>query len=85
LFGHRSDKVDGVDSITDKVSRLDIDTEKHPKPEPTTQNQSAAGVIECKCGMPLCICEAPAAKTDPVPMQVWFFYNDFRSFCHKWR
>jgi hypothetical protein len=35
--------------------------------------------------MPLCICEAPAAKTDPVPMQVWFFYNDFRSFCHKWR
>ncbi|XP_011002822.1 PREDICTED: hepatocyte growth factor-regulated tyrosine kinase substrate-like [Populus euphratica] len=65
----RSEKVDGVDSITDKVSRLDIDTEKHPKPEPTTQNQSAAGVIECKCGMPLCICEAPAAKTDPVPMQ----------------
>jgi hypothetical protein len=25
--------------------------------------------------MPLCICEAPAAKTDPVPKQVWFFYN----------
>ncbi|CAK7352698.1 unnamed protein product [Dovyalis caffra] len=60
---------EGVDSVTDKLSRLDIDAEKHPKPDPTTQHQSATGVIECKCGMPLCICEAPETKTDPVPMQ----------------
>ncbi|KAJ6330425.1 hypothetical protein OIU76_009099 [Salix suchowensis] len=61
--------VEGADSVTDKVSRLDIDVEKHPKLEPTTLQQSTLGDIECKCGMPLCICEAPTTKTDPVPMQ----------------
>ncbi|KAH8504678.1 hypothetical protein H0E87_012059 [Populus deltoides] len=61
--------VDGVDSVIDKVSRLDIDAEIHPKLEPTTLQQSTVGAIECKCGVPLCICEAPTAKTDPVPMQ----------------
>ncbi|PNT32936.1 hypothetical protein POPTR_006G217100v4 [Populus trichocarpa] len=61
--------VEGVDSVIDKVSRLDIDAEIHPKLEPTTLQQSTIGAIECKCGVPLCICEAPTAKTDPVPMQ----------------
>uniref|UniRef100_A0A6N2MPT5 FYVE-type domain-containing protein n=1 Tax=Salix viminalis TaxID=40686 RepID=A0A6N2MPT5_SALVM len=57
--------VEGADSVTDKVSRLDIDAEKHPKLEPTTLQQSTLGDIECKCGMPLCICVAPTTKTDP--------------------
>lgn len=84
LFLYRSEKVEyqvsveGVDSVIDKVSRLDIDAEIHPKLEPTTLQQSTIGAIECKCGVPLCICEAPTAKTDPVPMQVCFFYNGFR-------
>ncbi|KAJ6995419.1 hypothetical protein NC653_018017 [Populus alba x Populus x berolinensis] len=61
--------VEGVDSVIDKVSRVDIDAEIHPKLEPAIMQQSTVGAIECTCGMPLCICEAPTAKTDPVPMQ----------------
>ncbi|XP_074580446.1 uncharacterized protein LOC141836876 isoform X2 [Curcuma longa] len=33
----------------------------------TTSEESAAGVLECKCGMPLCICVAPTPE--PVPIQ----------------
>ncbi|XP_043811259.1 hepatocyte growth factor-regulated tyrosine kinase substrate isoform X2 [Manihot esculenta] len=60
----------GVNSVADKVSRLDIDTETDSKIEAATQNNSAAGVIECKCGMPLCICEAPAPTIDAPPLQM---------------
>ncbi|KAJ8750848.1 hypothetical protein K2173_016029 [Erythroxylum novogranatense] len=61
---------DGVDVITDEVSRLDIGTEVHARAETTVQhNPSSALVIECKCGMPLCICEAPVTTADPPPPQ----------------
>ncbi|XP_042408574.1 hepatocyte growth factor-regulated tyrosine kinase substrate-like isoform X1 [Zingiber officinale] len=34
-----------------------------------TSEESAAGVLECKCGMPLCICVAPTPEPVPIQMQ----------------
>ncbi|CAH1433428.1 unnamed protein product [Lactuca virosa] len=53
--------VNGVNSVTDSVSRLDIST-----PSNSNTNQSAA--VDCKCGMPLCICEVPS-NDDVAPVQ----------------
>jgi hypothetical protein len=70
---HRSGKgvpqasSDGVNSITDAVSELDIDASKRI---PTADNNLASGVKECKCGMPLCICVAPAPSSDALPQVV---------------
>ncbi|CAI9299145.1 unnamed protein product [Lactuca saligna] len=53
--------VNGVNSVTDSVSRLDIST-----PSNSNTNQTAA--VDCKCGMPLCICEVPS-NDDVAPVQ----------------
>ncbi|XP_065850777.1 uncharacterized protein [Euphorbia lathyris] len=72
----RSGKVDveassnAVNSVTDEVSRLDIHAEADSKTEAATQHHSTVTAIECKCGMPLCICEAPAPTTDARPLQM---------------
>lgn len=60
----------GVDIVSDTVSRLNIGDNIHPKTEPTVEHQPLRGVIECKCGMPLCICEAPAPSMEELPSQV---------------
>lgn len=52
--------VDGINYVTDSVSRLDMNTVIEPEPTPIP---AQLGAPECKCGMPLCICEAPA----PIP------------------
>ncbi|GMN42710.1 hypothetical protein TIFTF001_011925 [Ficus carica] len=39
------------------------------KPEPTAVHRPVSGVVDCKCGMPLCICEAPAPSVDALPLQ----------------
>jgi hypothetical protein len=73
---HRSGKdvrqtsSDGVNSITDAVSELDIDANVDSKRKPTADNNLASGVKECKCGMPLCICEAPPPSSSAVPQEV---------------
>ncbi|KAJ9168126.1 hypothetical protein P3X46_019688 [Hevea brasiliensis] len=61
---------DAVNSVTDKVSILDIGTETNSKTDTETQHYSVAGVIECKCGMPLCICEPPAPTVDAPHLQM---------------
>ncbi|XP_050219222.1 uncharacterized protein LOC126669720 [Mercurialis annua] len=61
---------DVIYSVTDEVSRLDIGEETCSKAESDIQSKSTAGVIECKCGMPLCICEAPAPPAEAVPIQM---------------
>uniref|UniRef100_A0A2P2JN13 Uncharacterized protein MANES_03G055100 n=1 Tax=Rhizophora mucronata TaxID=61149 RepID=A0A2P2JN13_RHIMU len=59
----------GVNAITDEVSRLDIGADAESKAERTVQHPSAASVVECKCGMPLCICQAPAPTNNALPLQ----------------
>ncbi|KAK7363368.1 hypothetical protein VNO77_05509 [Canavalia gladiata] len=60
---------DGINSITDTISKLDIDVNVDSKTISTTENKLVSGVKECKCGMPLCICEAPAPSSDDLPQQ----------------
>lgn len=59
-----------ADSVTDGVSSLTIDDDVKMKTEPTAEHRPVSGVVECKCGMPLCICEAPAPSVDVLPVQV---------------
>ncbi|CAJ2650064.1 unnamed protein product [Trifolium pratense] len=71
-FNNRSGKgvpqasSDGVHSVTDAVSELDIGASKII---PTADNNLASGVKECKCGMPLCICVASAPSSDALPQE----------------
>ena len=73
---HRSGKdvtqasSDGVNSVTDTISKLDIDANVDSKTIPTAENMPVSGIKECKCGMPLCICEAPAPFPAALPQQV---------------
>ncbi|KAL2534432.1 Ankyrin repeat family protein [Abeliophyllum distichum] len=60
----------GVNAIADSVSRLDINVVADTKSGPTAEKLPVPGILECKCGMPLCICEAPAPPTDSVTLQV---------------
>nr|AFK40074.1 unknown [Lotus japonicus] len=60
---------DGVNNITDTISKLDIDGNVDSKTLPSADNNPVSGIKECKCGMPLCICEAPAPSSDALPQQ----------------
>ena len=77
LFGCRSAKADpqpslgGVDYVTDEVSRLNIDAVMGSKTETTAEHQPVASIPDCKCRMPLCICESPVPTTDALPLKVW--------------
>lgn len=51
--------VNGINSVTESISSLDI---------ATSQSAAAAVVDDCKCGMPLCICEVPS-NDDVAPVQ----------------
>ncbi|XP_058215250.1 uncharacterized protein LOC131326476 isoform X2 [Rhododendron vialii] len=66
--------LDGVNLLTDGVSTLDISTGADSNPKCTAEKIPGIGTVECKCGMPLCICEAPAPSTDQV-----FLLNKFTS------
>ncbi|XP_047329557.1 zinc finger FYVE domain-containing protein 16 [Impatiens glandulifera] len=55
-----------VDSVKDTIAQLDINASLNLNPTPTSGPISALNIPECKCGMPLCICEAPAIPKDPV-------------------
>ncbi|CAM0906774.1 unnamed protein product [Alopecurus aequalis] len=56
-----------VSSAADSFSGLNLDQDDASSPTKNSAVQSAAAVIECKCGMPLCICEAP--KPEPAPVK----------------
>ncbi|EPS58612.1 hypothetical protein M569_16201, partial [Genlisea aurea] len=53
----------GIDAVADSFSSLDISKVSDTKPE-FTASSSPETISECRCGMPLCICEAsePPAK-----------------------
>lgn len=58
----------GVGFATDEVARLNINADVGSQTEATAKQQPVVSIPECKCGMPLCICESPAPKTDAVPL-----------------
>lgn len=55
---------DGIDASTDTLSGLDLNEVISPSKSENSSyvggNLSSSHTVECKCGMPLCICEAPA-------------------------
>ncbi|KAL5572267.1 hypothetical protein UlMin_021864 [Ulmus minor] len=71
--GNARTSTNGVESVTNTVSQLNIGNDAQIEAEPTASNKPSVAVPECKCGMPLCICEAAAAATAPsvdaLPMQ----------------
>ncbi|XP_022750032.1 uncharacterized protein LOC111299222 isoform X2 [Durio zibethinus] len=60
----------GVDSVTDEVFRLNISAVMVSKTEATAEHQPFSSIPDCKCGMPLCICESPAPTTDALPLKM---------------
>ncbi|THG19486.1 hypothetical protein TEA_007211 [Camellia sinensis var. sinensis] len=60
--------LDGVNLVTDTVSRLDVSAVPDSNPKPTAEQIPILGIVECKCGMPLCICEAPVPFRDAVTL-----------------
>ncbi|KAI9091656.1 hypothetical protein K1719_028099 [Acacia pycnantha] len=59
-------------NITNAISKLDIDADVNSKTAQTADCKAAVGIKECKCGMPLCICEAPPAPFSDAPPQQAF-------------
>ncbi|KAE8698417.1 RING-H2 finger protein ATL3-like [Hibiscus syriacus] len=59
----------GVDSVMDEVSRLD-NAVAGSQTDATVKPQPISSIPDCKCGMPLCICEAPAPATDAAPLKI---------------
>ncbi|XP_027088824.2 uncharacterized protein [Coffea arabica] len=59
----------GTTVVTDAISRLDINPVTEMEKEPPVDRASVQSTLECKCGMPLCICEAPAAPKEDVTSQ----------------
>ncbi|KAL1371687.1 hypothetical protein HN51_001934 [Arachis hypogaea] len=70
--GVRQASSGGVNSITDTISKIDIDANDDPKAIPTAGSTLALGIKECMCGMPLCICEseAPTPSSSAQPRQI---------------
>ncbi|KAL2338843.1 hypothetical protein Fmac_013289 [Flemingia macrophylla] len=60
---------DGVNTVTNTISKLDINANADSKSIPNANNTVVSSIRECKCGMPLCICEAPATSSDALPEQ----------------
>ncbi|GFP91960.1 putative ankyrin repeat protein pa3287 [Phtheirospermum japonicum] len=58
-----------VNVVRDSISRLDISTVSDTKPEVGPKKSPFPGILECKCGMPLCICEAPPPPKDSMQPQ----------------
>ncbi|XP_052182193.1 uncharacterized protein LOC127794923 isoform X2 [Diospyros lotus] len=59
----------GVNIVTDTVSRLDINAVSESNSKPNTEGIPVSGILECKCGMPLCICETPSPSRDAATFQ----------------
>ncbi|XP_062188230.1 vacuolar protein sorting-associated protein 27-like isoform X2 [Phragmites australis] len=56
-----------ISSATESFSGLNLGKEDLSSPTKNSSVQGATVLIECKCGMPLCICEAP--KPEPAPIK----------------
>ncbi|XP_068658950.1 uncharacterized protein [Aristolochia californica] len=58
-----------VETVTNNISSLDVSDDVDVQPKAPAA-PAPVNVPECKCGMPLCICEAPVPPTDPSLLQL---------------
>ncbi|XP_051150457.1 uncharacterized protein LOC127264908 [Andrographis paniculata] len=68
-----------VNVASDSISRLDLNRVSDTKTNISADNNYSSGVSECKCGMPLCICEAPAPKEAVLQQPLTTPYNPLHS------
>ncbi|XP_062217180.1 vacuolar protein sorting-associated protein 27-like [Phragmites australis] len=59
-----------ISSATESFSSLNLGKEDASSPTKNSSVQNTTVLIECKCGMPLCICEAPKPKLAPIKQNV---------------
>lgn len=66
-----------ADQVADTVSQLNLDGNVNSEPKPAVVHQPSLDISDCKCGMPLCICETPvqSMEAEAVPSQVLIFSN----------
>lgn len=58
-----------VNALKDSFSALDVSAVADIKTEDTVKQTPAVGITDCKCGMPLCICQVTAEPTTSIPSQ----------------
>ncbi|XP_059292267.1 uncharacterized protein LOC132045717 isoform X2 [Lycium ferocissimum] len=58
-----------VNSLKDSFSALDVGAVADIKTKDTVKQTLPLGITECKCGMPLCICQVTATQTTSVALQ----------------
>ncbi|KAK4771710.1 hypothetical protein SAY86_013485 [Trapa natans] len=59
----------GVNQVSDAVARLDIHADIDSRAENIPCHQPFPSIMECRCGMPLCICEPTVHPGDAIPQQ----------------
>ncbi|KAL6507685.1 hypothetical protein OROGR_023880 [Orobanche gracilis] len=64
-----ADTPNKVIAVSDSISRLSITQVSGSKLAVGAEKSIFPGISECKCGMPLCICEAPAPLKDSMQPQ----------------
>ncbi|XP_069155228.1 uncharacterized protein [Solanum lycopersicum] len=58
-----------VNALKDSFSALDVGVVADIKTEDTVKQTPAVGITDCKCGMPLCICQVSATPTTSIASQ----------------
>lgn len=75
---------DEVSALKDSFSALDVGAVADIKTKDTDKQTPAVDIAECKCGMPLCICQVTATPTTSVTPQERTYLLAFKCFLSKW-
>lgn len=74
-----------VNALKDSFSALDVGVVADIKTEDTVKQTPAVGITDCKCGMPLCICQVSATPTTSIASQERTYLLAFKCFLSKWQ
>uniref|UniRef100_A0A3Q7GTE4 Uncharacterized protein n=1 Tax=Solanum lycopersicum TaxID=4081 RepID=A0A3Q7GTE4_SOLLC len=72
-----------VNALKDSFSALDVGVVADIKTEDTVKQTPAVGITDCKCGMPLCICQVSATPTTSIASQERTYLLAFKCFLSK--
>uniref|UniRef100_M1B7P9 Uncharacterized protein n=1 Tax=Solanum tuberosum TaxID=4113 RepID=M1B7P9_SOLTU len=69
-----------VNALKDSFSALDVGAVADIKTEDTVKQTPTVGITDCKCGMPLCICQVSATPTTSMASQERTYLLAFKCF-----
>ncbi|PHU14000.1 hypothetical protein BC332_15205 [Capsicum chinense] len=72
-----------VNVLKDSFSALDVGAVADIRTEDTVKQTPAVGITECKCGMPLCICQVTDTPTTSIAPQERTYLLPFKCFLSK--